>query len=163
MNDSGGQLGGLRENFVAGVRNALPLRGEPNESLIAASLHLVSGLKDAPSEYWSEACERKDAERNGIVFLGSTNVHVRRFKFASCNAGVSATNCRGKREEDAPLSRISGLIKQSAGFPCDITEASNKRSASDLRLAFVFTVFRGRPSKSFTGVSRDKLLGLREA
>lgn len=121
MNDSGGQPRGLIGNLLAGVRLVRRLRGDPSASLGALSLHLVSGLKDITSESRSDLCDRKDADRNGTAFFGSTNVHVRRF--ASDNLGVSATNCRGKREEGIPLPRITGLIKQSAGFPCDITEA----------------------------------------
>ena len=73
MNDSGGHLRGVAGIFVAGVEIFRPWRGDPR-----ASLHLVSGLTDGPSESRSVLCGRKDAERNGAAFFGSTNDHVRR-------------------------------------------------------------------------------------
>jgi hypothetical protein len=115
MNDSGGHLRGLTGILVARAGIFRRLRGDPRVSTCAASLHLVSGLKDTTSESRIDVCDRKDADRKGTAFLGSIIAHVRRF--VSGNPEVSATNCKGKREEDTPLSRISGLIKQSAGFP----------------------------------------------
>src|SRR5882757_3137770 len=99
MNDSGWRLKDFVKCLsVAKATTFCRSREDPSAFLGAASLQLVSGLKDiSASGSWGDFCDRKDADRNGTAFLGSTSAHVRCFEFVSPD--VSGMNCKGKRDD----------------------------------------------------------------